>query len=415
MAAVGRHVVLGVTGGIAAYKAAYLARRLVERGATVRVVMTEAADEFIGKATFAAITGSKPVSDLFQDNDVSPHTTLGQWAEVIIIAPCTASTLSKLAHGESSDALVATVLASTAPVAIAPAMHTEMWEQASVQENLAVLAERGVVIVDPESGRLAGGDIGHGRLAAPEVIVGAVERLLVGGDYAGRRVLVTAGGTREPIDAVRFVGNRSSGKQGHAIAAACARLGAAVTLVSGPTAQADPAGVAVVHIESAVEMLEACRAALPADVAVCAAAVADWRAAQTVTAKIKKDGKPPAALALAENPDILASLSEAGNRRPALVIGFAAETDSLIANGQAKLAAKGCDWIIANDVSAASGVAGGVMGGDNNRVHLVTTAGSDPWPEMSKAAVAARLVERIAEHFGDDRPRRRDEAEAHPS
>jgi phosphopantothenoylcysteine decarboxylase/phosphopantothenate--cysteine ligase len=271
-----------------------------------------------------------------------------------------------------------------------------MWQHAATRANIETLVARGVTFVGPNEGDMACGEYGPGRMAEPDEIVAVVEDYFeTRAPLAGRRALVTSGPTWEAIDPVRYIANRSSGKQGHAIAAACARLGAAVTLVSGPTAQVDPAGVAVVHIESAAEMLEACRAALPADVAVCAAAVADWRAAQTVTAKIKKDGKPPPALALAENPDILASLSEAGNRRPALVIGFAAETEAVVENARAKLARKGCDWIVANDVAPGTGV----MGGDDNTVHLVTAQGVDDWPTMSKTDVAERLAARIAAHF----------------
>jgi len=290
-----------------------------------------------------------------------------------------------------SDAVEEALLSSGRPVLVAPAMNTRMWENAATRANLAMLEARGVRRVGPNAGPLAEGESGPGRMAEPLEIVAAVEAMLGGGALAGRRALVTSGPTHEAIDPVRYIANRSSGKQGHAIAAALARLGAETVLVSGPSGEPDPPGVRVVRVESAREMLAACEKALPADVAVCAAAVADWRA-EAAPQKLKKKNGPPPALKLVENPDILASLSKAGNRRPRLVVGFAAETEKLVEHAREKLAKKGCDWIVANDVSAASGT----FGGDANTVHLVDAAGVEDWPPLSKREVAARLAERIA-------------------
>lgn len=390
MAAVGRHVVLGVTGGIAGYKAAYLARRLIERGAMVRVVMTEAAEEFIGKATFAAITGSQPVSDLFDDKDVSPHTTLGQWAEVIVIAPCTASTLSKIAHGESSNALVATVLASTAPVAIAPAMHTEMWEQPSTQENIDRLIGYGYTIIEPEAGALAGGDTGVGRLADPDAIADVVESLLPGRDMVGLEILVTAGGTREPIDPVRYIGNRSSGKMGNAVAEIASARGANVVLVTAGEPPVDPT-IDVIRVETADEMADAVWSrASGVDVAVMVAAVADFKPGNIHTSKLRRvDGAPN--IDLVPTPDILKGVHEA-DQRP-LLVGFAAESGSL--DGAVdKAASKGVDLLVANDISRT----GSGFGADTNEVRFVFKDGSvRDLPLMDKREVAVAIWDAVRE------------------
>ena len=394
----GKRILLVIAGGIAAYKSLELIRRLRERGAAMRCVLTRAGAEFVTPLSVAALSGDKVYGELFSLTDEAEmgHIELSRAADLLVVAPATADLLSKMAHGRADDLASTALLATDKPVLAAPTMNVRMWRHAATQANIETLTARGVMIVGPNEGDMACGEYGPGRMAEPDEITAAVEDYFAANSpLAGRRALVTSGPTLESIDPVRYIANRSSGKQGHAIAAACARLGAAVTLVSGPTAQPDPAGVAVVHIESAAEMLEACRAALPADIAVCAAAVSDWRAAETVTGKIKKDGGPPPALALAENPDILASLSEAGNRRPALVIGFAAETEAVVENARAKLARKGCDWIVANDVAPGTGV----MGGGDNTVHLVTAAGVDDWPTMSKTDVAERLAARIAAHF----------------
>ena len=346
----GKRIVLGVTGGIAAYKAVEVCRRLVDAGAHVSPVLTDGAQRMVGAATFSALASEPARTELWDDPETPiPHTRMGQAADLILVCPATARLISDLRTGRSADLLMATILASRAPVMICPAMHTEMWEQASVQENLTVLEERGVVIVPPESGRLAGGDIGHGRLAEPATVAAAVEALLRFGDFTGRTVLVTSGGTREPIDAVRFVGNRSSGKQGHAVAAEAAARGGDVVLVTTRPETAPP-GVRVIPVETAAEMAAVCRIEAPtADVVVMAAAVADFRPATTADGKLKKiDGAPTVELVPTE--DILAGLGEA---KPSgqVLIGFAAETDDLLDNAADKLERKNLDAIVANDVS----------------------------------------------------------------
>ena len=389
----GRRVLLVISGGIAAYKSLDLIRRLRERGASVRVVMTAAAKQFVTPLAAAALSGERVYDDLFSLTDESEmgHLRLAQEADLVLVAPATADLLAKMAAGIADDLAATALLATNRPILVAPAMNTRMWDNRATQENLARLAARGVKRVGPAAGPLAEGETGMGRMSEPLEIVAAAETLLgAGAALAGRRALVTSGPTHEPIDPVRFIANRSSGKQGHAIAAALARRGAATVLVTGPTAEPDPPGVSVVHIGTAREMLAACTAALPADIAVCAAAVADWRA-EEAPQKIKKKGAPPT-LRLVENPDILATLSAAGNLRPRLVVGFAAETENLIANAQAKRAKKGCDWILANDVSVTSGT----FGGDANTIHLVSEAGVEDWPPLSKRDVAERLAERIA-------------------
>lgn len=346
----GKRIVLGVTGGIAAYKAVEVCRRLVDAGAHVSPVLTDGAQRMVGVTTFSALASEPARTELWDDPETPiPHTRMGQAADLILVCPATARLISDLRTGRSADLLMATILASRAPVMICPAMHTEMWEQASVQENLAVLEERGVVIVPPESGRLAGGDIGHGRLAEPATVAAAAEALLRNGDFTGRTVLVTSGGTREPIDAVRFVGNRSSGKQGHAVAAEAAARGGDVVLVTTRPETAPP-GVRVIPVETAAEMAAVCRIEAPtADVVVMAAAVADFRPATTADGKLKKiDGAPTVELVPTE--DILAGLGEA---KPSgqVLIGFAAETEDLLDNAADKLERKNLDAIVANDVS----------------------------------------------------------------
>ena len=346
----GRRVVLGVTGGIAAYKAVEVCRRLVDAGAHVVPVLTNGGRRRVGATAFSALASEPVRTSLFEDPESPiPHTQLGQSADLVLVCPATARVISDIRTGRSADLLTATILATRAPVVVCPAMHTEMWEQASVQENLEVLAARGVVIVPPESGRLAGGDIGPGRLADAATVVDEVAGVLGGGDYAGRRVLVTAGGTREPIDAVRFVGNRSSGKQGHAVAAEAATRGADVVLVT-TRPEGAPSGVRVVPVETASEMGSACEIEAPgADVVVMAAAVADFRPAESVSHKLKKDAGLPT-VALEPTTDILAGL---GADKPAdqVLVGFAAETDDIEANAAAKLERKNLDMIVANDVS----------------------------------------------------------------
>jgi len=393
----GRRILLIVSGGIAAYKSLDLIRRLRERGAAVRCILTAAAQQFVTPLSVAALSEDKAYSDLWSLTDESEmgHIRLSREADLVVVAPATADLLARMAAGMADDLAATTLLATDKQVLVAPAMNVMMWHHRATQANLALLRSRGILQVGPNDGALADGESGMGRVAEPLEIVAAIEAFFAAaGTLAGRRALVTSGPTHEPIDPVRYIANRSSGKQGHAIAAALAGLGAETVLVAGPTREPDPPGVRVVHVETAREMLSACEAALPADIAVCAAAVADWRVAETAAQKIKKNGKPPA-LKLAENPDILKTLSEAGNRRPRLVVGFAAETTDIVRHAREKLARKGCDWILANDVSPSSGT----FGGDSNTIHLVDAAGVEDWPVFSKRDVAERLARRIGAHF----------------
>jgi phosphopantothenoylcysteine decarboxylase/phosphopantothenate--cysteine ligase len=380
----GRRIVLGVTGGVAAFKAAYLARRLVESGAAVRVIMTRASLEFIGPQTMAAVTGSPPYTELFGADTVSPHTELAAWAEVIVVAPATAATMARMASGESDDLLVATILAFNGPVVVAPAMHTEMWEHPATRRNVTVLAEDGIHLVGPVPGPLAGGDEGMGRMAEPESILEAVVAALYGGDLAGWFVVVSAGGTREPVDPVRFIGNRSSGKMGNAIALAAARRGAAVTLVTTAPAPTHPR-ITVIPVETAAEMAAAVWDAAPrADVAVLAAAVADFRPAEPAPTKLRRAAGPPE-IRLESTPDILAGVT-ALPQRP-FVVGFAAETGDASAAGS-KFAAKGVDVLVANDVTT-PGIG---FGADSNAVTIFSAdGGTEEWPMQSKDAIANRL------------------------
>jgi phosphopantothenoylcysteine decarboxylase/phosphopantothenate--cysteine ligase len=396
----GKRILLIVTGGIAAYKSLELIRRLRERGGAVRCVVTKAGAEFVTPLSLAALSEDQVYTDLFSLTDESEmgHIRLSREADLLVVAPASADILAKLAGGQANDLASTLLLATDKPVLVAPAMNVRMWEHAATRANMALLEGRGVLRVGPDEGDMACGEYGPGRMAEPPEIVAAIERFFQAGQaLRGRRALVTSGPTHEAIDPVRFIGNRSSGKQGHAIAAALARRGAETVLVAGPTAVPDPAGVAVVHVESAVEMLAACRAALPADVAICAAAVADWRVTSAAASKLKKNGGGPPMLELAENPDILATLSAAGNERPRLVVGFAAETENVVANARAKRARKGCDWMLANDVSPGTGI----FGSDLNKVHLVTAERVEDWPPMAKDDVAARLAERIAAALRD--------------
>jgi phosphopantothenoylcysteine decarboxylase / phosphopantothenate---cysteine ligase len=398
-------VLLIIGGGIAAYKSLDLIRRLKERGASVRCVLTEAAQEFITPLSASALSGERVFIDLFDRDsefDVG-HIRLAREADLIVVAPATADLMAKMAGGHADDLACAVLLATGAPVLIAPAMNPHMWVHPATARNLAQLTADGVKVVGPGTGEMAErGEAGTGRMAEPLEIAAVAEALLVermrGADrpLRGVRMLVTSGPTHEPIDPVRYIANRSSGKQGHAIAAAAAKAGASVTLVSGPVAIGDPGGVKVVRVETAREMQHAVERALPVDCAVFAAAVADWRVHEVGRQKMKKTKGATPALTLEENPDILATIAHLQAQRPHLVIGFAAETENVIAHAQEKLARKGCDWILANDVSAESGVRGGIMGGDQNRVHLVTGSGVESWPVQSKEAVAAALVARIA-------------------
>jgi phosphopantothenoylcysteine decarboxylase/phosphopantothenate--cysteine ligase len=391
----GRRILLIIAGGIAAYKSLELIRRLRERGVAVRCVMTAAAKEFVTPLAVASLSEDKVYGDLFSLTDESEmgHIRLSREADLIVVAPATADLIARMAAGMADDLASTTLLASDKPVLIAPAMNAMMWAHPATQANLATLAARGVRRVGPGAGELACGEVGSGRMAEPLEIVAAIAACLTTDRrLAGRRALVTSGPTREPIDPVRYISNHSSGKQGHAIAAALAALGAETVLVSGPTAEPTPAGVRLIAVETAAEMLAAAEAALPVDVAVMAAAVSDWRVESVAGQKLKKDGKGPPALHLVENPDILATISRRRNDRPALVIGFAAETTNVVANARDKRLRKGCDWILANDVSPGTGT----FGGDRNTIHLVDDAGVEDWPVMTKHEVAARLADRIA-------------------
>jgi phosphopantothenoylcysteine decarboxylase/phosphopantothenate--cysteine ligase len=404
-----KRLLLIIGGGIAAYKSLDLIRRLKERGASVRVVMTAAAQHFITPLAAGALSHDRVFTELFDreaEQDVG-HIRLSREADLIIVAPATADLMAKMAHGLADDLASAVLLANTRPVLLAPAMNPAMWANPATRRNAAQLAADGVRFVGPNAGAMAErGEEGAGRMAEPLEIAAAAARLLGGdGPLSGKHVLVTSGPTHEPIDPVRYIANRSSGKQGHAIAAAAAQAGARVTLVSGPVNLPDPFGVEVRRVESAREMLAAVEAALPADVAIFAAAVADWRAAREASEKMKKDGGALPPLALTENPDILATIAQRVEGRPGLVIGFAAETQNVVAYAQAKRARKGCDWIVANDVSAQSGIPGGVMGGDSNEVRLITEAGVEAWPPASKSEVAARLIARIIAATGPEETR----------
>lgn len=394
-----KRILLIVSGGIAAYKALELIRRLRDRGAAVRCILTRGGAEFVSALSLAALSEDKVYSELFSLTEESEmgHIRLSREADLVVVAPASADLLAKMAHGIADDLATTTLLATDKPILIAPAMNVRMWHHAATQANLAQLEARGMRRIGPGAGAMACGEFGLGRMAEPSEILEEIEALLAQGPLKGRRAIVTSGPTHEPIDPVRYIGNRSSGRQGHAIAAALARRGAETLLVSGPTAEPDPAGVAVRHVETAEQMLLACRGALPVDVAVCAAAVADWRVAQKSTQKLKKNGGKPPRLELATNPDILATLSGSGNLRPRLVVGFAAETEHVVENATRKRAAKGCDWIVANDVSPESGT----FGGRNNTVHLISATGSERWPTLSKTEVAERLTDRIVQFFAD--------------
>jgi len=395
----GKRILLIVAGGIAAFKSLELIRRLRERGASVRCVLTEAGAKFVTPLSLQALSEDRVYSDMFSLTDESEmgHIQLSRDADLLVVAPATASMLARMAGGLADDLATTVLLATDKPVLAAPAMNVRMWTHAATAANVDTLKKRGVTFVGPNAGAMACNEHGPGRMSEPLEIVAAVEAMLVRDrPLAGKRALVTSGPTREALDPVRFISNHSSGKQGHAIAAALAQLGADVTLVSGPVAVPDPQGLKVVRVDSADQMLAACLEAGALDIVVCAAAVADWKAARPATGKIKKQaGTPPPALELAPNPDILATLSRSGPRRPALVVGFAAETENVVGNAVEKRTRKGCDWIVANDVSPATGT----FGGERNTVHLISAQGVEDWPPLDKGDVAMRLATRIALHL----------------
>ncbi len=396
----GRRVLLIISGGIAAYKSLELIRRLKDRGCAVRCVLTRGGANFVTPLAVSALSGDKVYQETFSLTDEAEmgHIRLSREADLVVVAPATANLLAKMAAGIADDLASTALLATDKRVLVAPAMNTMMWEHPATRANLALLESRGVLRIGPGAGDLACGEVGAGRMAEPAEILARIESLLSGGPLQGVKAIVTSGPTHEAIDPVRFIANRSSGKQGHAIAAALAAQGAEVTLVSGPVAIADPPGVAVVKVESAIQMLNAVRTALPADVVVCAAAVADWTVANRATEKRKKKvGDPPPTIELTPNPDILMTVSKAeAPARPRLVVGFAAETEKLLEHAADKLVRKGCDWIVANDVSETTGT----FGGDANTVHVIDGAGTESWPLMGKDEVARRLAERIAKALG---------------
>ena len=395
-----RRVLLVISGGVAACKSLDLIRQLRAKGARVRCVLTPAALKFVTPLAVTSLSGEPVFQNLFTTHGDAgmDHIRLSRDADLVVVAPATADILGRMAGGLADDLATAVLLANDKAVLVAPSMNTRMWQNPAVSRNVARLVADGVTVVGPQAGNLACGETGQGRMSEPHTIVDAIVALFGqngGGPLSGRHVLVTSGPTHEPIDPVRYVANRSSGKQGHALATACAGLGARVTLVSGPVALADPPGTEVVHVETACDMLRACLDALPADAAVCAAAVADWRVAEPGSTKWKKGAGGAPVVEFAENPDILATIAAPGNSRPGLVIGFAAETGDVLGEATRKRAAKKCDWMVANDVSPGTGT----FGGDHNVIHLVGPAGAQAWPRMAKTEIARRLAGKIAEHF----------------
>lgn len=392
-----RRILLIISGSIAAYKSLDLIRRLRDEGADVRCILTRGGAEFITPLAVAALSENKVYSDLFSltDEQEMGHIRLARDCDLVLIAPASASLIARAAHGSADDLAATVLLATDKPVMIVPAMNPVMWGNAAVQDNIATLARRGVTIVTPAAGDMACGETGTGRLPdVAEIVARVIAHFHADKPLAGLHALVTSGPTHEPLDPVRFLGNRSSGKQGHAIAAALAHAGATVTLVSGPVSEPGPAGVRTVHVQTAQQMHDACMAALPADIAVCAAAVADYRPAQTAPSKIKKNGDAGLTLTLVQNPDILAALSRHA-ARPKLVIGFAAETDSHLENAQRKRAAKGCDWLLLNDVSG-----GQVFGENTNQLTLLRDSGQTALPHQDKAVLARLIVSEISKHMG---------------
>lgn len=391
----GRHILLIVGGGIAAFKSLDLLRRLRDQGARVTPVLTRAGAEFVTPLSLSALAASKVYQDLFDLTDEAEmgHIELSRAADLIVVAPATADLMAKMAAGLANDLASTLLLATDKRVLIAPAMNVRMWQHPATQRNLATLQGDGVLVVGPDDGSMACGEFGPGRMAEVPDIIAAISSALSDGPLKGKHILVTSGPTHEPIDPVRYIANRSSGAQGTAIARALAGLGATVTFVTGPADVPPPDGVQVVHVQTAAQMLQAVQSAAPADAAIFAAAVADWRVANAGASKIKKDAAGLPHLEFVENPDILATVSQMGAGRPPLVIGFAAETGDVIAHATAKRLRKGCDWIVANDVSPATGI----MGGTENAVTLITDQGAESWPRMSKDAVAAQLAQRIAQ------------------
>ena len=394
-------ILLIIGGGIAAYKSLDLIRRLRERGASVTPVMTSAAAEFVTPMAVSALAGQKVHSELFDLTSEAEmgHIELSRSADLVVVAPATADLMAKMAGGHANDLASTLLLATDTPVLIAPAVNVRMWTHAATQRNINTLTADGIGFVGPNEGDMACGEFGPGRMAEPLEIVAAIEARLQNNTLVGRKILVTSGPTHEPIDPVRYIANRSSGAQGSAIANALMTRGAEVVFISGPAAAPPPIGAEVIAVETAQQMAEAVAAALPVDAAVFAAAVADWHVSSASSSKIKKQNGALPVLEFAENPDILATVSHMTSQRPGLVIGFAAETDDLLANATAKRARKGCDWIVANDVSPETGI----MGGSENAVTLITAEGAENWPRTGKAQVAGQLADRIAQYFASDK------------
>ena len=394
-----KRILLVVTGGIAAFKALELVRLIKANGINVRVVLTESGSKFVTPLSIQALTEDKVYTELFSLTDESEmgHIQLSRDADLILVAPATANILAKMRAGISDDLASTVLLATDKPVLVAPSMNVRMWEHAATQDNIGVLIKRGVEVLGPDVGAMACGEFGAGRMCEPaEIVQHVLSFLSLNKSLEGKTALVTSGPTLEPIDPVRFISNRSSGKQGYAMASALSKHGAKTTLVTGPTNLSDHSGVKVIKIETAADMLQACLDSLPADIAICAAAVADWHVVNNSEQKIKKrDSGPASILELNENPDILKTLSQLDSNRPDLVVGFAAETENLINNAVKKQKNKGCDWIFANDVSESTGT----FGGENNLVHLITDKGSEEWPLMLKEDVAIRLVEKIVKEI----------------
>jgi phosphopantothenoylcysteine decarboxylase/phosphopantothenate--cysteine ligase len=392
----GKTVLLIIGGGIAAYKTHELVRLLKTRGAQVRIILTRAAEEFVTPLSLASLSGEKVHTALFSltDEVEMGHIQLSRAADLLVVAPATADLMGKMAHGLADDLASTALLATDKRILIAPAMNVRMWRHPATQRNVETLSRDGVTLVGPNDGEMACGEFGPGRMAEPGEILDAIIGMLTpkAQPLAGRKVVITAGPTREPIDPVRFISNHSSGKQGYAIAAAAAELGAETVLISGPVSLPIPPGVQILPVETAEQMLAACEGELPADIAIFTAAVADWRVTAEAAQKLKKDGAGPPSLTLAENPDILATIAR-HDKRPRIVVGFAAETEKVAEHAAQKLKKKACDLIVANDVSRGSGV----FGGDRNRVHLVSASGVESWPEMTKAEVASRLMDRLAQ------------------
>ncbi|MEJ6479341.1 MAG: bifunctional phosphopantothenoylcysteine decarboxylase/phosphopantothenate--cysteine ligase CoaBC [Octadecabacter sp.] len=393
-----KHILLIIGGGIAAFKSLDLIRRLRERGHQVTPVLTRAGAEFVTPLSVSGLAASKVYQELFDLTDEAEmgHIELSRAADLVVVAPATADLMAKMAGGHANDLASTLLMATDKRVLIAPSMNVRMWEHAATQRNLATLVGDGILVVGPNVGDMACGEHGSGRMAEPLEIVAAIEGALSDGPLMGKHVLVTSGPTHEPIDPVRYIANRSSGAQGTAIAKALLALGAQVTFVTGPADVPPPHGAKVVAVQTAAQMQAAVRENLPADAAIFAAAVADWRVTSASDSKIKKDGNGLPKLEFAENPDILAEVSALREGRPLLVVGFAAETDDVIANATAKRKRKGCDWIVANDVSPATGI----MGGSENDVTLISAEGGEDWPRMSKDAVAARLAQKVADALG---------------